>query len=103
MDVGSVVSSQNRKTLESVDTQYIFDSMTDDLFMGQSPNVTLEGHELTADNFNNSLITSAVKCVAEPLSEPYEINQISVKTSSTQQMEMYVQLQYLFSSFSETQ
>lgn len=89
MDVGSVVSSQNSRTLDSIDRQYILDFKTDDTSLGQSLNETLEVHELTADNFNNSLITSAVRCIAEPLNEPHEINQINVKTSNTQQMEIF--------------
>lgn len=89
MDVGSAISSQTSKTLDSIDRQYILDFKTDDPSLEQSLNETLEAHELTADNFNNSLITSAVRCIAEPLNEPHEINQISVKTSKTQQMEIF--------------
>lgn len=89
MDVGSAVSSQTSRTLDSIDRQYILDFKTDDPSLGQSLNETLEVHELTADNFNNSLITSAVRCIAEPLNEPHEINQFSVETSNTQQMEIF--------------
>lgn len=97
MDVGSAISSQNSKTLDSTDRQYILDFDTDDTSLAQPLDEPLEVHELTADNFNNSLITSSVRCIAEPLKEPHEINQISVKTSNTQQVEMYViQLQSLF-------
>ncbi|XP_017252546.1 uncharacterized protein LOC108223023 isoform X2 [Daucus carota subsp. sativus] len=88
MDGICAVSSQNSKTLDSVDLQYIFDSITDDPLLGQSLNENLEVQELTADNFNNSLITSDVRCIAESPHEPYELNQISGKTPNTQQMEI---------------
>ncbi|WOH02857.1 hypothetical protein DCAR_0522247 [Daucus carota subsp. sativus] len=81
MDGICAVSSQNSKTLDSVDLQYIFDSITDDPLLGQSLNENLEVQELTADNFNNSLITSDVRCIAESPHEPYELNQISEEFS----------------------
>ncbi|KAL8145173.1 uncharacterized protein LOC141706845 isoform X2 [Apium graveolens] len=89
MDVRSAISSQNSKTLDSIDRQYILDFETDDTSLSQPLTETSEVHELTADNFNNSLITSAVRCISEPLNESHEVNQISVKTSNTQTMEIF--------------
>lgn len=100
MYVDSAVSFHYNEKLDSIDSQYnlgsVEESRKDDRSLDQPSNETLEGFGLAADNFNNSLTTTTLRCCSEPLNEPLEINKCIVETSvyalsdTQQQSALYV-------------